>query len=622
MSRTAELTLELLDGTAREADLRELDALLADPHAEEEHLALLALEAELRGLRADFDLTDATLAAVRDAQAERTADAVMSEIADSAPPAWARRATPARVEPPARRKWAGLVALVGCAAAVLLAVWLGSKPGDGPAPDVRGVPASAPRAFAKLSRKAGCVEVMSPTGVAIPTEEGGDLPAGFTLRTGGDDSLAVIDLLSDNSRFEIEPDSEVRFRDGAPENASQPQLFLAAGQLTAAITARPDDRPMVVGTPVAEVFARGGGLFVVSSAGPDSARVDIKRGKVELVRTTVPKPVPVGVGSAVVTAGFDKVQIEQSVVVDRIAKRTLAAPGTRDVTFSPDGAEVWLANGRSFTRWSATGAAETSFYRKGNEGTAAFSRNKQHLAAFRGGPDDRVLLRTLPDGGEHAAVNVRPNETRFWTVAPDASWVALVEPKPNKRVRVLDATTGDERFHRDFEDVIGCIAASPDAKVLAVGLNDLGRGANNKVVLVDAATGDRLSALPTQKKALTAMAYSDDGRLLALGFNGAIQVWDVRSRELLRSITGFERSLTCLAFAPDGKRLAAGTQDGYVWLWHTATGAQTQLIETGGRAVRVIAFHPTGKQLATVVAAAPVAVWDVNEALPRPADLQ
>lgn len=622
MSRTAELTLELLDGTACEADLRELDALLTDRCAAAEHFALLALEAELRGLRTDFDLTDATLAEVQEAQAERTADAVMSEIADSAPPAWARRAEPARVEPPPhRRKWAGLVALVGCAAAVLLAVWLGSKPADDTTPE-QGAPVPAPRAFAKLSRKAGSVEVVSPTGVAIPTEEGGDLPAGFTLRTGGDDSHAVIDLLSDNSRFEIEPDSEVRFRDGAPENASQPQLFLAAGQLTAAITARPDDRPMVVGTPVAEVFTRGGGLFVVSSAGPDSARVDIKRGKVELVRTTVPKPVPVGVGSAVVTAGFDKVQIEQTVVVDRLAKRTLAAPGARDVIFSPDGAEVWLANGRSFTRWSETGAAETSFYRKGNEGTAAFSRNKQHVAAFRGGPDDRVLLRTLPDGGEHAAVNVRPNETRFWAVAPDASWVALVEPKPNKRVRVLDAATGDERFHREFEDVIGCIAASPDARVLAVGLNDIGRGANNKVVLVDAATGDRLSALPTQKKALTAMAYSDDGRLLALGFNGAIQVWDVRSRELLRSITGFERSLTCLAFAPDGKRLAAGTQDGYVWLWHTATGAQTQLIETGGRAVRVIAFHPTGKQLATVVAAAPVAVWDVNEALPRPADLQ
>ena len=119
-----------------------------------------------------------------------------------------------------------------------------------------------------------------------------------------------------------------------------------------------------------------------------------------------------------------------------------------------------------------------------------FSRDKRFLAGFRGEKDDRVLVRTLPDGGEHAAVNLRPNETRFWTVAPDASWLALVEPKPSKRVRVLDGGTGNERFHRDFEDAVACIATSPDAKVLAVGLNDVGRGANNKIVLLDASRND------------------------------------------------------------------------------------------------------------------------------------
>ena len=61
----------------------------------------------------------------------------------------------------------------------------------------------------------------------------------------------------------------------------------AAGQLTAAVPPRPDDRPLVVGTAVAEVFCRG--TFVVSSAAPDSARVDNRQGKVELVRAAAPK---------------------------------------------------------------------------------------------------------------------------------------------------------------------------------------------------------------------------------------------------------------------------------------------------------------------------------------------
>ena len=408
----------------------------------------------------------------------------------------------------------------------------------------------------------------------------------------------------------------MRFRDGAPEHARQPQLYLAAGQLTAAVGQRPDGRPLVVGTPVAQVFALGG-LFVVSSAGPDSARVDIRRGNVELVRTNAPTPVAVGVGSALVTAGFEQIHFEQSKPVDRVPKRALAFHGARAAAFSPDGAEVWVANAKVFTRWTPAGSTETGFFpRRGFDGVTAFSRDKRFLATFRGGANDCVLLRTLPDCGEHAAVDMRPNETRYWTMAPDASWLALAEPKPRRyaRVRVLDGATGNERYQREFEEGVGSLTASPDGRTLAVGLNDLGRGANNKVVLVDAATGTRLAALPTQRKALTAMAYSDDGRFLAVGFNGVVQLWDVRARELVRAITGFERALTCLAFAPDGKRLAAGTQDGYVWVWNTDTGEQTQLIEAGGRGVRVIGFAPDGKQLVTVANSAPVAVWDVLDA--------
>ena len=621
MTRTAELTAMLLDGPLSDAESAELDALVADPVAEEEHLALLELEVELRGLRTGFDLADATLAKVQTAQAERTASAVMAEIATGPSPPWA----PSRAEPttarPSRRRWAAAV-LIACAAALLVGLWLGNKQPDG-SPDG---PASAEAtAFARLSRKAGAVEVQNAAGDTIPMEEGGDLPAGFTVRTGGDDSLAVVELLHDKTSVEIEPDSVVRFAGDAAGTAGKPRMFLAAGQLTAAVTQRADDRPFVVATSVAEVFARGG-TFVVSSAGPDSARVDIKHGKVEMVRAAAPKPVPVGAGrAAVVHAGIDRMDIERSFVMDRTSKRALAAPGTRDAIFSADGAEVWVATAKAFGRWSEKGAyAEVGFLpKKGNEGVAAFTRDKRFLLTFRGDRDDRVLLRTLPDGGEHAAVNARPGEPRLWAVAPDASWVAVVDPKPNpKRVRVFDTATGEERFMREFDDTITCVASTPDGKALAVGVPATGRGVSNKVVLIDALTSDRRLALSVLKRPPTAMTFSPDGRLLAVGFNGTIQLWDVRTRELVRSITGFERALGCLVFSPDGRRLAAGTHDGHVWVWDAATGRQTQLIEAGGRGVRAIAFSPNGKQLVTVANNSPVAVWDVADPVPLAAELQ
>src|SRR5262249_17230227 len=158
--------------------------------------------------------------------------------------------------------------------------------------------------------KSGQVDVLNHAGDAIHTEEGGELPAGFILRTGGDDSLAVIELLRDRTRVEIEPDSVVRFAGDTPESLGKPRMFLAAGQLTAVVPQRTDDS-LVVGTPVADVFTRGG-TFVVSSAGPDTARVEIKHGKVELVRAAAPKPVAVVGGAAIVRAGFDKVDLEGS----------------------------------------------------------------------------------------------------------------------------------------------------------------------------------------------------------------------------------------------------------------------------------------------------------------------
>lgn len=611
MTRTAELTLRLLDGTLDEAESAELSALVAgDPVAEAEHLALLELEAELRGLRTGFDLADATLAKVEAAQAEQTASAVMSTIAKGPAPAWTAQTAPRR-----RRVWAPLAALAACAAALFVAFGL-DKPRLPIGPDNGNTP--EPTAYAKLARKSGSVEVLAPSGEPIPTDEGGDLPAGFTIHTKGDDSMAVVELLHEKARFEIESDSVVRFA-GAPEDAGKPQLFLAAGQLTAAVNPRPDDRPFVIGTPMAEVFARGA-TFVVSSAAPDSTRVDTKHGKVEMVRPAAPKPVAIPAGRAVVVRDvLDRINIERSLVADRAPKRLLAAPGIRDAVFSPDGKEVWVATARAFGRWTENGGLLEKVLlhpRKGNDGVAAFSRDKKRLLTFRGERDDSILVRELPDGGELASVNARPSDPRLWTVAPNAAWVAIADPRPNnRRVRVLDLTaaTSNERLVREFDDPITVLAASPDAKHLATAVHTPARGANSSVVVHDVQTGSRLYALSGLKRPVTAMTFSPDGRTLAVGYNGLVQLWDTRRPELPRLITGFERPLTCLSYSPDGKRLAAGTQDGHVWVWDVESGRQTQLIEVGGRTVRSVAFSPNGKQLVTVVAQASVAVWDVAE---------
>jgi WD40 repeat protein len=174
---------------------------------------------------------------------------------------------------------------------------------------------------------------------------------------------------------------------------------------------------------------------------------------------------------------------------------------------------------------------------------------------------------------------------------------------------VFDGTVGIERFVSEFDEVVGCMAPSPDGMALAAALTDPSRG-TTKVVLLDSISGERLATLPTQKKGCTALLFAADGHHLAVGFNGFVQLWDIRTRELEKTITGFERVVSCLAYTSNGKLLAAGTQDGQVW------------IDVGSRGVRCIGFSPDCKRLVTVANNAPVGLWNVAEITSESAELQ
>ena len=69
-----------------------------------------------------------------------------------------------------------------------------------------------------------------------------------------------------------------------------------------------------------------------------------------------------------------------------------------------------------------------------------------------------------------------------------------------------------------------------------------------------------------------AVTYSPDGKLLAAGGNGAIQLWDVESGLMLRVFQGHEGEITSVAFSPDGKTLASGSFDNTVRLWDAESG--------------------------------------------------
>src|SRR5262249_24051980 len=64
-----------------------------------------------------------------------------------------------------------------------------------------------------------------------------------------------------------------------------------------------------------------------------------------------------------------------------------------------------------------------------------------------------------------------------------------------------------------------------------------------------------------------ALGFSPDGRLLALGLERTVYVWDALSGEEVGRFAGHEGKVAALAFSPDGRVLASAGDDTIVLLW-------------------------------------------------------
>lgn len=596
MNRTDELTDRLIDGTLTDAEAIELDSLLAAaPAAQARHLAAVRLELALRGLRTEFDFAERTVETITTLRVERTTAVVMAEIAN--------RPVPGR---PSRR-WRGRVAVAALAAAVLVAGWFAlwsPEPSHGP-----NDPPPATVEFARLTSVSGVVEVDGPAGDTVARHHQ-PLTPGDTLRTVGEESAATVEF-ADGTRVEVHPESVVRLG-LEPTGASARTVFLARGRVSVVATGS----RIVVEAGATEVEASRGS-FALWSAGSGSSRVESTAGDVRVKPRIPAEAVVLGPGRAAY------VRDEETPMRIDAAWRIDAAPHARldfaalDVGFAPDG-DVFAASAKQWVRWTpgTPDPGRTPLPPKVfNDGLAAWlTPDRRAVALCRiDDREERVVVRDLPSGTERGQIPVRVSEPRFLCVAPDASWVATAggQKSNNRRVRVWDVATGQERLAIELENSVTCLAASPHGRWLAVGVADLSKEANNVVAVFDTTTGERAFDLPTRRKAVTTMAFSADGNHLAVGFNGTVQLWDVQDRKLRRTLEGFERVVTRLAFSPSGDLLAAGTQDGQVWVWSATTGRRTQVIDTGTRGVRAIAFSSDGKRLVTATNKAPVAVWDM-----------
>ncbi len=160
---------------------------------------------------------------------------------------------------------------------------------------------------------------------------------------------------------------------------------------------------------------------------------------------------------------------------------------------------------------------------------------------------------------------------------------------------------------------ISAVAFSPDGKALAV-------GGYKEVLLWDLAAAKlskRIGAGQLTGR-VGAVAFLGKSSLLAVGDgvpgkSGAVRIFDVRTAALTRIFQEPADAVHCLAVSPDGKLLAAGGAYKEAHVWSVNDGKLVHTIKGHADWVTGVAFSPDGKLLVTASLDKSLQIWKVAD---------
>jgi hypothetical protein len=229
-----------------------------------------------------------------------------------------------------------------------------------------------------------------------------------------------------------------------------------------------------------------------------------------------------------------------------------------------------------------------------------------------GKPDDSFLIRSL----EGKATPRMPPKDEPRVPAAELAllkrWIAEGAAGPQRDDSILETLVVPEVAPAQGQrPAITALAFSPDGRQLAVGV--YGR------VEIRNATGRRVRRAITELPGkVNAVNFSPDGRQIVIatgitGLRGVARIHEVRSGKLVREFAGHRDVLYDAEFSPDGKLLATAGYDRSIRIWRVETGEELHHLAVHNGAVFDLAFDPSGTVLASASADQTVKLWRVSD---------
>jgi RNA polymerase sigma factor (sigma-70 family) len=266
----------------------------------------------------------------------------------------------------------------------------------------------------------------------------------------------------------------------------------------------------------------------------------------------------------------------------------------RAVAFSPDGKTLASGCAGGVVRlWDLAAGKQLHESRLGGD---------QHVYRLAFSPDGRLLAvsGTAPlihlwevDGWKERPP-LKGHQSSVAGVAFFADSTKLISGSPDQTVRIWDVTTGKE-LHRfgGGQGPIGSLALSPNEKTVT---GDCGKGL---LVTWDVATGKEICRMDQGGlRGVPSLAYSPDGKTLAVTASDVIRLWDPVAGKPLNPSEDSQCPIGLLAFSPDGKTLAAaGDEDPFLRLWDVARRKTVFRVEGHTGRWSGLTFSPDGKTI-------------------------
>jgi WD40 repeat protein/uncharacterized caspase-like protein len=163
----------------------------------------------------------------------------------------------------------------------------------------------------------------------------------------------------------------------------------------------------------------------------------------------------------------------------------------------------------------------------------------------------------------------------------------IVSAGEDKTARIWEVSTGRLIKTLSFEYAPLSVAISPDGRFVLC--ND-SRG----MQLWNVAAGTLVRSFPLKSDTFWDMAFSPEGAYAFSANKQVVRQWDLTTGLQVRAFAGKTKNIRRLVVSPDAKRLMSLGDDSKIKLWDVRTGELLQTIERAGTAS--ISFSPDGKR--------------------------